>query len=191
MSTKLIVAPTVEPVDVTTALLQVRQDGTPPDQALIVMLISSARRLAEHETGRALVTQTWQLVLDAFPAGAIALPRAPLQAVSSVSYLDTAGVVQTLPAGKYKVDAVGEPGRIAPAYGESWPATRADLNAVTIQFDAGYGAAAAVPDPIKTWMLAHISYWYDNRAAASEREMKPLPFLATLLDPFRIYSSVA
>ena len=61
-----ITAPATEPIDLATAKLHCRVDGTDED-TLIAALIVAAREQAEHETGRALVTQTWEQVHDAFP----------------------------------------------------------------------------------------------------------------------------
>lgn len=44
------------------------------------------------------------------------------------------------------------------------------------------------PPPVKAWIAAHVAYWIDNPAAATERQMLPSPFLAGLLDPFRTFS---
>ncbi|MFA7281788.1 MAG: head-tail connector protein [Sterolibacterium sp.] len=136
------------------------------DDSLIEALITSARMFAENHTNRVCLTQTWELVLDAFPVGILELPKAPLQSVSSITYIDSNGAQQTLAASAYKVDAVTNPGRIAPAYGTVWPVTRNEANAVTITFIAGYGDQAAnVPAPIRQAMLLMIAHLYDNRAA--------------------------
>lgn len=131
----------------------------------LTRLIISARVTAERITRRALITQTWDLFLDAFPAWKLGVPKPNLQSVTSITYVDTDGVSQTLDTDQYLVDIKSEPGRITPAYGLIWPSTRAQSNAVTVRFVAGYGAAAAVPDGVKNWMLVRIKQMWDNRAA--------------------------
>jgi hypothetical protein len=42
-----------------------------------------------------------------------------------------------------------------------WPSTAARINAVTIEFHAGY-AAGAVPEGIQLWILQAAAYWYEN-----------------------------
>lgn len=133
----------------------------------LARMIASARAEAEKELGRYLVTQTLDAYFDdfprycnkAFPDPCFRLP--PLQSVSAITYVDADGTTQTLAADQYTVDAVSQPARITPAYGVSWPATRAQTNAVKVRFVAGYGAAAAVPACVKDWMLARIGarYW--------------------------------
>jgi uncharacterized phiE125 gp8 family phage protein len=187
MSLKLFTPPASEPVSPSEAKAHLRVDGS-ADDALITALIVAARQAAENITGRALVTQTWDLYLDAFDP-TIELPMPPLQAVTSISYTDTDGTVGTLAEAAYKVDTVSEPGRLIPAYGTEWPATRADVNVIMIRFTAGYGAAAAVPQPIKQWMLLKIGELYENREASAERAAAPMPFVDALLYPYRIIGS--
>lgn len=166
------------------------------DDPLIGMLIASARAAAETELHRALVTQTLDLYLDAFPVwpnerfGDRCIRMPPLQSVASITYLDTDGATQTLSADQYLVDAKSQPARIAPAYGCSWPSTREQNNAVTVRFVAGYGAAANVPGCIKNWMLMRIKTLWDNRGqivvGTNGLAQIPPSFVDSLLDSERV-----
>lgn len=120
--------------------------------------IQAARIEAETKTRGVLVTQTWDLHLDNFPGWEMHIPNPPLQSVSSITYVDTDGTTQTLAADQYLVDTKSQPGRITPAFGLTWPTTRAQTNAVTVRFVAGHGAAAAVPENIKSWMKLRIDH---------------------------------
>ena len=88
------------------------------------------------------------------------VPVPPLQSVTSIKYLDTAGAEQTLASYTYRVDAVREPGRIALDYGKYWPSTYPVMNAVTVRFVAGY---ATVPEPIRWALLMLINELYEQR----------------------------
>ena len=77
-----IAAPASEPLALADAKAHCRVDHT-DDDALITALIVAAREQAEHETGRALVTQTWELVHDAFPE-AFVLRKPPVASVTSI-----------------------------------------------------------------------------------------------------------
>lgn len=159
------------------------------DDADITTLIKAAREMAEAITRRALVTQTLELVLDAFPAGGIELYCPPIQSVTSIKYIDTDGVEQTLSADLYDLDSDTEPGMVAPAYNESWPSTRDQINAVRVRYVAGYGAAADVPAAIKTWIKMRAGTLYDNPQAVvvGQTVMNvPRDFIDGLLDPFRV-----
>jgi len=163
MSLAIVTKPTVRPL-----LLEQVKDHlhitADSELAYLDQLISLATGWVETFTGRALITQTWDLVMDYFPAE-IRVPMSKLQSVTSITYTDTAGVSQTLLSSLYQVDATGDwPGRIRPAYGQSWPSTRAEMNAVTVRFIAGFGGSwNDVPDEIRQGMLILIGDMYSRR----------------------------
>jgi uncharacterized phiE125 gp8 family phage protein len=164
MALQLITAPLEEPISLADAKLHLRETRD-SQNAIITALIAVARRQVESITRRALITQTWDLHLDAFPAAgqAIEIPLSPPASVESITYVDADGVTQTWDAADYTVDTVTEPGRIVPAYNESYPSTRDVFNAVTVRFTAGYGAAADVPEGLKQAMRLLIGHLYLNR----------------------------
>lgn len=185
MSAKLITAPASEPITLAEAKAHLRVTDTDEDD-LISAYIVSAREVCEQQLGRALVTQTWEKVLDAFPANEIVLPWPPLLAITSVKYIDTAGTEQTLGAATYALDTYSEPGWLLLADGEEWPETRDVANAVKIRYTAGYGAAAAVPQSIKAWIKLYVGALYENREASSEKPVNAHNFVPGLLDRYRI-----
>lgn len=190
MTTKLITGPAVEPISLAEAKAHLRVDSDAED-ALIGLLIASARQAAEHETGRALITQTWELVLDAFPSAEIEIPAAGVASIASVKYLDGAGDEQTVSASAYVLDAESVPAYVLPASGYEWPGTADSANAVRVRYVAGFGAAAAdVPASIRHWMLLHIGTAYAQReSVAAGVPVAELPgrYHAALLDPYRVY----
>lgn len=180
------VAPNEEPVTLAEAKLHCKVDGA-EDDALLTALIVSARQQAEHRTGRALVTQQWELTLDRFPVDSLELPNPKLVSVESVTYLDADGVRQTLANTEYQVVTDELIGRILPAYGKSWPSCRVQPGSVVVSFTCGYGAAAAVPPSIKTWMLLAVGTWYGQREGIITGTIVaelPRDFFAALLDPY-------
>ncbi len=161
----LVTAPALEPVSLEEAKRRIRvgSDVTSEDEDISAS-IAAARRAVERETGRALITQTWEGRLDGFPGGMeIPLPYPPLQSVSSVQYVDTDGNLQTLATTEYTVDTTGVSGRIFLQWGKSWPWTRAEPNAVRIQFKAGYGPAAAVPEDLRAEIWAKVGDYFAHR----------------------------
>ena len=159
--------------------------------------LTAAREHAETFTHRALITQTWQLKLDDFPVGPIVLPKPPLISTTTatglvITYTDTAGAAQTWSEALYSVSAPAGawagPGQIEPIYGESYPSTQDIPNAVTVQFIAGYGAAAAVPAGIKAGMKLLIGHWHEHRQAVTPVSMSELPQgVAALWWPFKAF----
>lgn len=156
--------PTVEPVTWEDMEFHSR-DLNPEERAYVEGLIKSARRHCEMFCRRRFINSTWNYYLSAFPSDWIALPYPPLVSVSSITYLDTAGVSQTLATSVYQVDAKREPGRVGLAYGQSWPGIRTTtFNPITIVYVAGYGAAAtSVPDGIKHAIKLLAAHWYEHR----------------------------
>lgn len=184
---KVTTEPSTEPVTTAEAKLHCKVD-IDDDDAEIAIQIAAARRRCESKVKRAFVTTGLRFTLDSFPQYApssrlnqsipsalpITLPRPPLISVTSITYVDTAGDTQTLSSSLYRV-LEGEPGRIVPIYGTSWPSTRTQHDAVTVNYSAGYGAASAVPSTIKLAILMLVAYWYVNREAGSIENMTELP----------------
>jgi len=157
--------PAAEPILKAEAKTHLRVDHT-GDDTYITTLCTVARRWAERWTRRAMITQTLRLTLDALPGfdGIIELPRPPLQSITSIAYIDTAGASQTLAASKYRVETKSAPGRVEPAWGETWPSTRSIVGAVTIIYKAGYGTGgSSVPAEMIQAMLLLIGDLYSHR----------------------------
>lgn len=183
MSLLLITGPAIEPVTLAEAKTHARVIGT-DDDTYITSLILAARERAEGFLRRALITQTWELYLDAFPAvPSIAFPKPPLQSVVSFKYIDTNGVTQTLTeTTHYVVDKLSEPGWVVLPAGISWPTPKETVNAVILRFTAGYGAAALVPETFKLAIKHMVLHWYEHREPyADAKNNSPVPAAAELL----------
>lgn len=191
MTTRLITAPATEPVTLVEAKLHLRVDDA-ADDSLINTLITSAREQCEHILGRSIMPQTWELVLNSFPAdnSDIELLYPSIISITSVKYIDalTANEV-TLAANQYVLDKDAEPGWLMPASGITWPDTLDVTNAVRIRYTAGYADAASVPAGIKNWIKLAVGVWYRNREAGVEAAIATLPhdFFSGLLDRYRIW----
>lgn len=149
------------PVTVSEVKTHSRIVGSAED-TYIQALIRTAEEYAESYTGRALLTSTFKLYLDRFPS-VIAIPKSPLVSLTSIKYIDDNGVEQTLSASKYKLHKLERP-FIVEAYGENWPSTRKDMQAVTVEFTAGYGDAASdVPEGLRHALLFHVAHLFENR----------------------------
>ncbi len=121
----------------------------------------------------------------------IFLAHDPIQTVDSVSYTDPDGNLQPLSSNQYKVDIVTEPARVVPAYGTTWPATRNEINAVTVQYTCGYGGSAAVPESIKSWIKLQVGAMYENRESILTGRgivAVDMPFIDGLLATYRLQS---
>jgi len=190
MSLTLITAPSLEPMTLAEAKLHLRVDGTDEDD-LITALIVAARRRAEHLLTRALITQTWELTLDEFPAADIQLPKPGVLSIVSVKYLDSAGIEQTVDSADYALDAATTPGWVLLASDATWPTTYDGANAVRVRFTCGYGPAASdVPADVVAWCKLQVGALYRNREGfAAGQSVVELPgrFFDALLDAERVY----
>jgi hypothetical protein len=136
---------------------------------------------------RCLITQTWDLYLDGFPYQdyyaledkgyvprpgtsysqrdirrhlhqGIVLPLAPVQTVSAITYLDSAGTSQTLDPSNYTL-VPGEPARIVQSFAGAWPAASLVPGSVKVRFVAGYGSdGTTVPQPFRTAIALQASH---------------------------------
>ena len=160
MHLKRTVDPVAEPITWAECMAHLRLDDE-TEKNYIESLIVAAREYAEQATGRALMTQTWELKLDRFPP-VIVVPFPPLQS-ATISYVDTNGTTQTLGTGVYTVNTSAEPGRIYEAYNQTWPSVRDQEDAVTVTYVAGYTSASAVPQTIKQAMMILVTHWFAVR----------------------------
>jgi len=188
MNLRCSTAPTAEPVLWLDMKQHLRLDND-DDQTYVESLIKLAREYAQIATGRALITQTWELRLDNFSSdppvlssGVIRLPWPPVGTISSVKYYDTGGTLQTLDSAYYSLHQYEHPAILDEAYGYSWPATQDVRDAVTVTYTAGYGASgSSVPESIKHGMKYLVGHWYAFREPVVDRTVTNVPMSADAL----------
>lgn len=60
---------------------------------------------------------------------------------------------------------------------------------ITREGTEGYGSKPAdVPMAIRQWIMVQVAHFYEQREAATQSELKPLPFVSCLLDPYRTWT---
>lgn len=180
MGLTLVTAPSVEPVSLDDAKLYLRIDGTDED-AVIGDLIKAARTVVEQKGRLALITQTWDYTLDAWP-DVIRIPIGPVQSVVSVTYVDSNGTTQTLDPAEYQVDNSQNPARITPAYGRVWPVARVQPNSIAVRFVAGFGDTTAdIPRDLRQALLLLLGHFYENREAVTVGSVTEVPMTVNFL----------
>lgn len=160
------------------------------DDTLLRNYITAARRHVEEITGRQLITATWVLYMDVWPATTIVLPRPPLQSVTSIQYVDTNGDTQTWSDDNYRVDDDMVPARITEAWGETWPTIRDVTQAITITFVTGYGDNASdVPSDMVQAIKLLVGHYYENRESVVVGGVpRRIPdTVKALLSPYRLH----
>lgn len=181
--------PTIEPVSLE-EIKEFVQINHSDDDNLLRIKGQAAREICEKYTRRRFINTVLDLTLDAFPLGEIPIESAasPLVSVASITYTDTDGNAQTWSSANYDVDTSSDPGRIAPAFGQAYPATRVVQNAVTVQHTVGYGTDPTdVPAAIREAVLILAKMLYTGCVVDSES--LPADVLA-LLNPYRVFRFV-
>jgi uncharacterized phiE125 gp8 family phage protein len=180
------VAPIDEPISIDEVKTHCRIIHSTED-ASIVGMITAARERCEEYLWRALITQTWEFVYDQFPCGHMLLPRAPLQSVASIAYIDANGAAQTLASNQYLLETRGVMGRIAPAYAVTWPETQDRISTVTVTAVCGYGHFDKVPWAIRAAMLMIVGHLWEHREEVSDFPAHEMPqSVCALLHPYKV-----
>lgn len=180
MGLRMVTAPESFPVTIEEARARCRVIGSDEDETL-TGLIAAATAFVESYTGRSIMPQTWELVLDAFD-DSILIPRGPVTGIVSVTYFDVDEAEQTLPASAYALDDVADPQWLVRAADASWPAVAQGVNNVIIRFTAGYAEDAAELALVKQAVLMLIVQWFDNPSAVLAGSIvAPMPFAVDAL----------
>lgn len=195
MRLQLVTAPTMAPITLEEAREQCRVValGSPAESPLDNQLNRYIAAAVAHidgafgYLGRALVSQTWELKLDSFPAE-IELPLPPFQTVDLLTYIDTDGNLVTLSANSPLIYQVltdeRRRARIVPVYGEEWPSARVEPGSVTVRFTCGWrhdeSPQEVVPESIRNALLLMVEDFFDGKESRKSAWQ-------ALLAPYRIY----
>ncbi len=196
-----------EPVTVDEMKAQARLDTIPEGSSYMTGLIAAASEQARQITGRALITETWTLTLDAWPGSSacawwdgmregaigmlegesILIRKAPFLAVSSVKTVAEDGTLTTWSSSNYFSAVENGFGRLTKVNGATWPDMAPPVrqrSGIVITFTAGYGTLAAdVPAPIRHAIKLIAAHMYENREAND-----PPQQAIALLQKYRVFN---
>jgi len=184
MSSLLLTPPAAEPLTLAEAKSFLRVE-TDEDDTLVTALVSAARLHVEAQTGLALITQGWRMVLDRWPeCGRIAVRPAPLRSVTAARVFDRDGHAQAVDTQGFVPDMAAMTLAFIP-----WAMTLPARIAAGIEIDVAVGfgdAAADVPEPLRHAIRLLAAHWYEYRGlvAADARATVPST-VAALLTPYR------
>jgi uncharacterized phiE125 gp8 family phage protein len=186
MPLDLVTAPTSEPVSLADAKHHLRVDITEDDDYIRGLVTGVRLHVERVILQRALITQTWDLYLDAFPAGDLELPYPPVQSVTHVKYTAEGEAQATVSSDDYLVDTYSTPGKIRLQSTAVWPGdTLIEVNGVVVRFIAGYGDDDTdVPMTIRQAILLLVGDLYENREntlIGVPGSLQVLPFAAQAL----------
>jgi uncharacterized phiE125 gp8 family phage protein len=190
MSSILLTPPAVEPVTLTDAKAWLRVEHDDDDD-VIAALIAGARSHVESQTRRALISQTWRLVHDAWPSGGrIAALPVPLAAIVAARVHDGEGGTQSIDLQALTVDVAAAPAIIAFA-AWSLPVPGQKAGGIEIDITCGYGDGPDdVPPPLRQAIRLLLAHWYENRGLIALGDtVAVLPAtVAALIAPYRVLS---
>lgn len=214
LSNKRTTDPAVEPVTAEELDAHLRGDGVlaSAEGPFLTELIQAAREYVEEYTRRALITQSYTLVLDAWPRiqndigwwdgvrqGSITqgdqryveLPIGPLQSVTSINTYDQDNAATVFDASYYFEDTNASPGQVILNNGVVWPIFTRSRNGIEIVYVAGYGDAATdVPAPLRMAIKQLAAHWYENREyvkTQSDQNQAPSPLhVQSILKRYRV-----
>jgi uncharacterized phiE125 gp8 family phage protein len=191
---QIITAPILPGVFLAEVKQHLRVENTSED-ALIDTYINAATRQFERLTGRTIYETELQIVMDDFPAcPVLELPRAcPLISVTHIKYRDKDAVQTTWDSSGYVLDTYR--GRVAPAYGETWPSFDPyPIGAVEIRYKAGIASASPqtfAEDGMLHCIREMVGTMYEHRESqiASERMLASFaenPATKALVEMYRV-----
>lgn len=172
---RVTTGPSVEPITPAELRAYCRIDDTFEDAELSVF-ISSVRELLEVQRNCCLCTSTVTLKMDQFPDWEIELRRCPAIAITSITYVDGDGTTQTLSSSNYSLSTGSYPAIVTPTYGNVWPTTRDQQDAVTVTYTAGYGSTPSTVPSAAKLAIRMAGHDFENyRGGISEKGMADLP----------------
>ena len=162
MTSYLLAGPAQEPVSLGQAKAFLKVDDGAED-GLITTLIGAARMHVEGVTGRALLAQSWRLVLDNWPVDrSVRLPVTPFMGITEITAYDAAGGAHPVPLAQF----LSAPDRLLlPAHVGGMPPLR-ERQGIEIDYVVGFGTEPEdVPADLRQAMLALVAYWFEHRDA--------------------------
>jgi uncharacterized phiE125 gp8 family phage protein len=183
MPSILLNTPAVEPVTLDEARAFLRVEHNDDDET-IAALVAGSRIHVEAQTRRALITQSWRLTRDAWPAhGRLPVAPAPLRALSAARVYDVDGNSHALDTQAFVPDLAGSALVFAPW---SLPAPGRSAAGIELDVTVGYGDAAIdVPEPLRQAIRLLTAHWYENRGGSGADSVLPAN-VAALIAPYRV-----
>ena len=129
------------------------------DSELLNSLITAARMTIEAQSGLRLITQSWQIFLDAWPAEVYELPIWPVQEITSVGATGSRQV--TISPVYYELIKQGRPALLSFS-GVDLPTPARARAGVQITLTAGFGDHPDdVPENLIQAVLSLAAHWFD------------------------------
>jgi len=168
---KVKTKPTLDPVSLAELKARIRVDSSDDDTVISAYLRGAVARIdGPAGIGYALMSQTWEYTLDAFPS-VIYLPGAPVVSVTSIKYYDVDNVLQTLDSADYRLDIGTDCARIESV--DSWPGIYTRFGAVIVEYVLGVADSVDLPADLVDAVCLMVAH------RCEERQITGMPQTAT------------
>ncbi len=160
-------APATKPVTIDQVKTHIYVTHDDDDELLTAFLDAAIAYLdgMAGALGRCLISQTWTLAFNAWPATRfVPLPFPNVSAVT-VSYFDADNVLQAVDASDYQLleDEISALICFSNDF-STWPTLYSDReDRIQVDFTAGFADADTVPDPLCLAIKMLVARWYLNR----------------------------
>ena len=136
---------------------------TEQEDALLLGLISAARRACETYIGRFLIAQEWCLTLNGFSEKGCDIPFSPVMEIIKIEIMGD-DAFEEVPKDYYYLDKSSLMPRVAFENGRNMPEVKVSHSGIKIYFKVGFGEDwNAVPEDIRQGILYWISAVYEHR----------------------------
>lgn len=170
----LVTAPASTPITVAQAKDELRIDTSDHDTRL-TRYVAAATAFVQAMTGTRCVTQTVDMKCDDW-ADLSALPLGPVQSITSLTYVDTAGATQTVSTDVYEARLTGLAPHLVLKFQQFWPVAQFGSQ-ITVRAVVGY---TAVPDDMQSALLVLVRAMNDDGGVDAVQ-----PTVAALLANYR------
>jgi len=184
-------------------------DGAVAEDAAVMGMVRAAVGACERFTGRALISQSWALFLDHWPAAhddgplgegwsrgpdtvtavrTLNLPKPPLRSIAQIKTFDESDNAIVWPGANYFVDTASAPGRVAARTGQTFPQPGRATNGIEIDFVAGYGDdPGTVPEDLRQGILRLAAHMFEHRGDGVAAAVRGAG-AAALWQPYKVQS---
>jgi len=153
----VVTPPAFEPVTLPEARRQLRLTGQ-VDDVKVNEAIKSARKHVEDISSRALAIRVVEVRFSCVEP--LELPLGHVETVSSISYLDIDGALQTADPSTYRIETGSAKSRV------QWltrPEMYAANDSIRVRYSVGYAAPSDIPTPLIQAVLLVLADCYESR----------------------------
>lgn len=166
--------------------------GLDDDDVLLQSYAEVAQRWVEGYLGRSVLRATWREWYDGPFRGRVLLLHEQASSVTSLKVYDASDAETTVAPSVYQVDLVSQPSRLVVREGQSWPVNLRAVNAIAVEYLAGWASAREVPPGVKAAIAILTAHQYTHREPLQPGNLAAVPYgIESVLRPYRLRTGAA